>query len=129
MSEADNAYPILARDLNAPPEFDGDSRRTRKAGGDSLGFPVSRFRGLNNFGQGSGVTDPLPTRCAMPLQPRHRAPPASARTYMSFFVVVLFVVFLVFFAAFLAADISVLPSATGWSTVACAFASTEDLVS
>jgi hypothetical protein len=136
----------------------GDSRRARKAAGDSLGFPVSRFRGLNNFGavrlapfrrsspvplrikrdrlqrcgagQGSGVTNPLPTRCAMPLQPRHRAPPASARTYISFFgVVVLFVVFLVFFAAFLAADISELPSATGCSTVACAFASTEDLVS
>ena len=33
-----------------PPEFDGDSRRARKAGGDSLGFPVSGFRGLNNFG-------------------------------------------------------------------------------
>jgi len=48
------------------------------------------------------------------------------RTYISFFVVVLF---LLFFAAYLAADISVLPSATGWSTVACAFASTEDLVS
>ncbi len=62
----------------------------------------------------------------MPLQPRHRAPPASVRTYISFFVVVLF---LLFFAAYLAADISVLPSATGWSTVACAFASTEDLVS
>ena len=80
-------------------------------------------------GQGSGVTNPLPTRCAMPLQPRYRAPPASARTYISFFVVVLFVVLLVFFAAFLAADISELPSASGWSTVAFAFASTEDLVS
>jgi hypothetical protein len=76
-------------------------------------------------GQGSGVDK----RCAMPLQPRRRAPPASARTYISYFVVVLFVVFLVFLAAFLAAEISELPSATGWSTVACAFASTEDLVS
>src|SRR5439155_17231767 len=53
---------------------------------------------------------------------------ASARTYVSFFVVVPFLV-LVFFVAFLAADTSELPSATGWSTVACAFASTEDLVS
>jgi hypothetical protein len=66
-------------------------------------------------------------RCAMPLQPRHRTPPASAGTYISFFV--LFLAFLVFFAAFLAADTSELPSATGWLTVACAFASTEDLVS
>src|SRR6266542_4456531 len=35
---------------HAPPEFDGDSRHARKAGGDFLGFSGSRFRGLNNFG-------------------------------------------------------------------------------
>jgi hypothetical protein len=51
-------------------------------------------------------------------------------TYIDFFVSVAgLVVFLVFFVAFLAADMSEAPGATDWPTVTCALASVEDFVS